>query len=444
MRNREVTTLHRGVTIVALIIATGVAYHSAAAPEAKLLPDDAEAFDRFGSGVAVGGDTALVGAEARHDQASNGGAVYEFTYSAGRWTQTAKLLPTYVQESLAFGGELALDGDTLLIGARGDSRNGLYAGSVFEFRRTGGSWAQGYTLFAEDGEDQDFFGEAIALDGDTAVIGVSRDDDFGSDSGSVYVFVRSASTWFQQVKIRAPDARSGDRFGEAVALDGDTIVIGAPGRHEAVASSGAVYVYTWTGTIWMLQTKLAPLVAQIGAEFGGALALDGDTALVGADGERSEDGMLSGAGAAYAFTRQGTGWSQGTRLVAADSSAVARFGGRVALEGDTGLISAIGDDQAGPDSGAVYVFQYVAGEWLQDDKLVAPDGGSELRFGDAIALDGALGIVGAKEDDDNGFLSGSAYVFRPLLSADVPAHDRVGFALLVLAMLGAGAYLLRS
>ena len=140
-------------------------------------------------------------------------------------------------------------------------------------------------LTASDGAAYDLFGFSVSISGDTAVVGAWADDDAGAESGSAYVFVRIGSTWSQQAKLTANDAAAGDSFGESVSISGDTAVVGAGGDDDGGAGSGSAYVFVRIGSTWSQQAKLTANDAAVHDWFGGSVSISGDTALVGAFGD---------------------------------------------------------------------------------------------------------------------------------------------------------------
>ena len=244
-------------------------------------------------------------------------------------------------------------GDTAVIGARDDDDNGFNSGSAYVFIRTGTTWSQQAKLTAADAEAGDRFGNSVAVSGDTAIIGVREDDDKGRDSGSAYVFIRSGTTWSQQAKLTATDGAEEDKFGRDVAVSGDTVVIGSPLDDDNGARSGSAYVFIRSGTTWSQQAKLTATDGAASDEFGISVSVSGATALIGASGD--DDKGIS-TGSAYAFIRSVTTWSQQAKLTAADSAARDFFGFSVSVFGDTAVIGAYQDDDKGSESGSAYVF----------------------------------------------------------------------------------------
>ena len=380
--------------------------------EAKLLPGDGATNDFFGYSVALSGNTAVIGAFRDDDDVKgvDSGSAYVFTHSGTNWSQQAKLTAADGAANDTFGGKVALAGDTVVIGAIFHDAKGDNSGSAYVFTRSGTTWNQQVKLTAADTTANDAFGQSIALSGDTVAIGAPHDDDMGNDSGSVYVFTRSGSTWSQQAKLTAADGAEGDVFGISIALSGNTIVIGADLNDEKALNAGAVYVFTRSGNSWSQQAKLTAADGEETDIFGVRVALSGDTVLISA--RRDDDDVMGiDAGSAYVFTRTGTRWEQQVKLTASDGAADDRFGRSVALVGDTAVIGAMFQDDKGDKSGSAYVFTRSGSTWSQQAKLTAADGAVGDVFGWSVALSGNTAVIGAARDDDNGNDSGSVYVF---------------------------------
>ena len=307
-----------------------------------------------------------------------------------------------------FGFSVALSGNTAVVGAFLDDNRVSDSGAAYVFEKIGGVWAQTAKLTAADGAAFDWFGFSVAVSGNTAVIGSVFDDDRGTASGSAYVFEKFGALWSQTAKLTAADGAHSDEFGFSVALSGNTAVIGVKGGDGLVADSGSAYVFEKIGGVW---TQSAKLTAADGAEhdqFGFSVAVSGDTAVIGS---RNGDGLVANSGSAYVFEKFGGLWSQTTKLTASDGTQFNEFGFSVALSGDTAVIGAKGDDDRGTASGSAYVFEKIGALWSQTAKLTASDGAQFDEFGVSVALSGDTAVIGARNDDDLGFNSGSAYVF---------------------------------
>ena len=256
-----------------------------------------------------------------------------------------------------FGVSVAVSGDTAVVGATLDDdacpTNRLCnSGSAYVFVRSATTWIQQAKLTASDAAAEDFFGVSVSVSGDTAVVGAFADDDAGSNSGSAYVFVRSDSTWTQQAKLTASDAAASDFFGLFVSVSGDTAVVGAPEDDDAGSSSGSAYVFVRSGTTWTQQAKLTAGDAAAFDDFGFSVSVSGDTAVVGAP---VGDGAVTNSGATYVFVRSGTTWSQQAKLTASDGALFDDFGFSVSVSGDTAVVGAHRNDDPGVDSGSAYV-----------------------------------------------------------------------------------------
>jgi FG-GAP repeat len=381
------------------------------AQEAKLTASDAAAGDLFGSNVAINGETAVVGARGDDTAAgTNAGSAYVFVRSGTSWSEQAKLTAGDAAAADDFGISVAIDGDTIVVGADLDDDAGSFSGSAYVFVRSGTSWSQQAKLTAGDAAAGDQFGFSVGISDETVVVGaVSDDTAAGTDAGSAYVFVRSGTSWSQQAKLTAGDAAAFDLFGFAVGINGETVGVGAPGDNSA---AGSTYVFVRSGTSWSQQAKLTASDAAAGDNFGrNAVRISGDTLVVGAPFDAT--GAGADAGSAYVFVRSGTSWSQQAKLTASDAAAGDLFGLSVGISGDTVVAGARADDDGGTDSGSAYVFTRSGTSWSQQQKLTASDAAAGDSFGLAVSISGNTVVAGASNDDDGGTSSGSAYVFAP-------------------------------
>ncbi len=295
----------------------------------------------------------------------------------------------------AFGFAVALSGDRALVGVPFDDDKGENSGSAYVYEWGGSSWVEVAKLTASNGAEGDYFGRSVSISGNWAFVGAPFDDNNGQSSGSVYVYGWDGSSWVEVAKLTASDGAAGDQFGFAIALEGDRALIGAYGNDQ----TGAVYVYEWNGSSWVEQTKLTASDGAFLDSFGYSVAIAGDRALVGA--YRADN-----SGAAYVYEWDGSSWMEVAKLTASDRSQNDDFGAAVSLSGDRALIGARDD---GP--GSVYVYEWDGSSWGEMARLTASDGAAGDQFGFAVALDGNWALIGALNDDDKGSNSGSAYVF---------------------------------
>ena len=397
----------------------------------KVTASDAANSDNFGGSVAIDGDTVVIGASGT----GTGGAVYVLRTSDGgaTYAQVAKLMATDGAASDSFGVSVAIDGGTIVVGASGDddasscTDDACNSGSVYVFR-TIDDWATHteIKLTATDAAVRDIFGISVAIDGGTIVVGAYGDDVDGSYSGAVYVFRTSdgGATYIEAAKLTVSDAGASDYFGISVAIDGSTIVVGAEGDDD----SGSAYVFHTSdgGATYGQVVKLTAADAASNDYFGRSVAIDGGTIVVGAYGDDP-------GGSVYVFrtTDGGATYGQVAKLTAADAAAYDYFGGSVAIDGDTIVVGAHWDDDAGDDSGSAYVFRTTDGgaTYVQVAKLTASDAAASDWFGISVAIAGdtvvvgASGdVVGAEGDDD----SGSAYVFSTTAALGSDSATRAG------------------
>ncbi len=303
------------------------------------------------------------------------------------------------------------------------------SGAVYVFVRSGTTWSQQAKLTASDASTNASMGRSVAIEADTIVVGAQGDSAAGFGSGAAYIFVRSGTTWSEQAKLTASDAAANAQFGSSVDISGDTVATGAEGDDHAGTNTGSAYVFVRSGTTWSEQAKLTASDAAAGDQFGReAVSVDGDTVVVGA---RADDDAGAASGSAYIFTRSGTTWSQEAKLTASDAAFVDTFGWSVAVEGNSAVIGAPNDD----NKGSAYYFIRSGTTWTEQFKLLASDGGGGDTFGRAVAIDEGVAVVGAAQNSVVGTRSGSAYVFEvatneaPMANAAGPYSGSEGSAI---------------
>jgi cysteine-rich repeat protein len=394
-----------------------------------------------------------VGGEQTNEGATESGAVYVFRRTGTAWKQEAYLKASNTETGDFFGTSVALSDDTLAVGAsyedsatqgvggNQDDNSAISSGAVYVFRRTGTDWQQEAYLKASNTGGSDYFGHSLALSGNTLAVGAWReasaaqggqgdqDDNSAPGSGAVYVFRRTGTTWQQEAYLKASNTGAEDLFGFSVTLSGDTLAVGAYVEDSAAQGvdgnqadnsapdSGAVYVFRRTGITWQQEAYIKASNTGVGDLFGYAVALSGETLAVGACFEASAARGVGGnqadngapdSGAVYVFRRTGIAWQQEAYLKAINTDAGDEFGCSVALSGETLAVGArfeasaargVGgnqDDNAAPDSGAVYVFRRTGTTWQQEAYLKASNTGTEDWFGWSVALSGDTLAVGAR------------------------------------------------
>jgi len=306
--------------------------------QAKLTASDASAGDNFGWSVDIDGDTVIVGAYAETNDIQFEGSAYIFTRSGTTWTQQAKLIASDRQVNDFAGYDVSISGDTAVFGAVQEDTGFNDAGAVYVFTRSGTTWTQQAKLQASGREANQRFGEKVEIDGDTIIVG-ARDDTPSTDAGAAYIFTRSGTTWTQQARLQGSDLQASDLFGLSVAIDSDTAVVGAFNNDTGGANAGAVYVFTRSGTTWTQQAKLQSSPVEAGARFGQSVAIENGTIVVGADRD-STTGLYRGS--IFIFTGSGSTWTQETNIQASDASNTMYLGFRSGISGNTIITGAHG------------------------------------------------------------------------------------------------------
>jgi len=392
--------------------------------QAYLKASNTGAGDRFGTSVAVSGDTIVVGAPGEDSANSNqtdnttgnAGAAYVFVRNGTNWSQQAYLKASHTDGGDQFGASVAASGDTIIITAPGDGNGGSFSGAAYVFIRTGTNWSQEAYLKASNPNAFDCFGgiigarfvqssSSVAISGDTAVIGAFQEDSNATgvngnegdnsavNSGAAYVFVRTGTNWSQQAYLKASNTGSGDFFGFSVAISDNTIVIGAPfessdatgvngNQSDGAQDSGAAYVFVRNGTNWGQQAYLKASNTAAGDGFGRAVQVSSDLIIIGAHQEDSDATGVNGdqnnnnasvSGAAYIFLRNGTNWNQHVYLKASNTGDHDYFSQSLTISGDTIIAGAYGEkssatgvngdqsDNSLLNAGAAYIFTGLGG-----------------------------------------------------------------------------------
>jgi uncharacterized protein (TIGR03437 family) len=323
----------------------------------------------FGAPVAVSGGTVGVGAT------GSTGAVYVYTQTGNTWSQQATLTAADGVSGDHFGSGLAVNGGTIVVGAAG--KNNL-AGAVYIFTQTGGAWSQQAELTAPVGATYDSFGASVAVSGGTVVVGAALHN---HRAGAIYVFTQTGNQWSQQAELTPSDVTANDFFGNVVAVSGDTAVVGDSTKNTG---RGVVYIFTRTGGTWNPPSELSAGDGEPNDFFGTSVAMSGGTVAVGAPYHNQS------AGAVYMFTQNGAGWSQQAEVTASDAAPYDNFGEGVAVDGGVMRVGACPGDAtpefsaayvfqlpiAAPVNGASLVAGPIApGEVIALFTSLGPDGG---------------------------------------------------------------------
>ncbi len=377
-------------------------------------------FPGLGGAAAFDGETALVGASGddiggNEDQ----GAAYVFGRQDEEWVEQAQLVASDGAPFDAFGDAVAIDGDTAVVGTkRADIAGEGDQGAAYVFQRFGDRWTEVQKLVASDGAELDNFGHAVAIEGDTIVVGALSADIEGVSQGAAYVFVEDGGVWFEAQKLFDPDGELADLYGNDVVLQDDTLLVGAFSANiDGDPGRGAAYVYVRSDGTWILEQKLLATDGEDTDLFGSSVALDRDAALVGA-WQKDLDGNAR-QGAAYVFRRTGTSWAEEQRLTASDGQEDGFFGKEAALLENVSLVAAERDFPGNPQQGVVYEFRPVGGAWVEIQSFTAPQGNGIDGFGHSISLSADRVLIAHPGEVAFPPPGGSAWIFlRPILFQD--------------------------
>jgi hypothetical protein len=364
--------------------------------EQKVVPDDGVGDDGFGYGAAVDGTTAMVGeAHATINGNDAQGEVYVFRKSGGQWVLTQKLMASDGHADDSFGGDIALAGNTAIIGATGVNND---RGAVYIFTNSGGTWSQAQKLTASDGAVLDWFGYSVAFSGTRLVVGARNAK---GDRGAAYFYDGSSGAWVLRAELTPGDVQSQDYFGNSVAISGTTALVGAFNINGA--NAGAAYVFSNSSGTWIQTQKLTPSDGQRGDWFGFAVALNNTTAAIGAS-QAVVNGQLD-QGAVYVFNNSAGTWTETQKLTATDGTEFDLFGWNVAINGNAILAGATG-------ANAAYFFVQSQGTWSQKAELMASDfTGNGIAYGWAVDFVGRTTLVTAPFSIVNGKMEGAAYFY---------------------------------
>jgi cyclophilin family peptidyl-prolyl cis-trans isomerase len=337
---------------------------------------------------------------------------------ANQWLDSGNSSPLKVTASDGgagdwFGFAVAVDANFAIIGA---PRDDSYTGSAYIFEYNDGNWTQQAKLTASDGEVGDNFGGAVSISANHAIVASPRAD---SNTGSAYIFDYKDGNWTQQAKLLAYEGEVEDWFGQSVSISGDCAIVGAKLHDLSVGDAGAVFIYYRNegGTNnWGLNFGFTPEDATINDNFGYSVSINGEYTIIGAIGDDPCHSSPNYTGSAYICKYDGTYWTKQAKLIADDGAQSDRFGWSVSIDGHYAIVGAPYDDDNGSNSGSAYIFEHNSINpdiWNQVTKLTASDAAAGDYFSYSVAIGGGRSIVGAYGNDDNGSNSGSVYIFEP-------------------------------
>ena len=385
--------------------------------EIKLAAPSPDANDWFGYSVSLDGDTPVVGTPGDDETKTSSGAVYFF--SILKYLED-KITASDADQDDRFGRAIDLDGDTAIIGAWKEAEGGTDAGAAYIFQKIGTSWVEKKKIVASDAAEDDNNAWSVGISGDTAIIGSDLNDEAGSDAGAAYIYrdTSPGGDWstVSETKIMAADTVADDSFGWAVDICNDTVVIGAPFKSDKGYKSGAAYVFRRVGSSWVEKTKLDPPDIDNYDLFGHEVSANDNAVLIGS---YMNNGSCDYSGSAYIFrdTSLAGDWSSTAtvKITASDGAESDSFGYSVSLDGDNAVVGARLTDETAQNTGAAYLFHDTSpgGDWssFTEKKINASDASADDWFGYSVDIQGNRIITGAPQKDLSGYDDGAAYVY---------------------------------
>lgn len=377
----------------------------------KLAPAPGQPNGYFGTAVAADGDVAVVAA-------LNEGKAHVLRWTGANWARESQLVP-WGTSGTVYCVAVAIQNDTAVVGARWYPSGQPRAHAAFVFRRSGTQWVPAAQLRPWDLDASEAFAEAIAIEGELIVVSAALWDDNpnSTGTGAAYVYRKNGDSWLAEIRLEPPGP-SMYRTGQRVAASGDVVILSAAQASYNSVASGIAHVYRWDGAAWNHEAVLAPGDPNSLDFFGMDVAVKGNTAVIGA---WQDDEAGSNAGAAYVFDFDGSAWLQTAKLM--DPSAVDwdQLGAAVAYDGRTIVVGATGTTILASRRGGLYLFHKAGSTWTLDARLTPAGESLSLGLGYNVAISGPIAVAGAYYDDQIAQDAGAAYSLH-LPDAD---HDGV-------------------
>lgn len=435
---------------------------------AYIKPNDNFSSNNFGTAFSLDGDTLAVGVPFKD---SSKGGVYVYRRDVTGWVTEDFILDGSIEDGDQFGSSVYLSYDTLAIGAPFSDSSGttittnpvndnsvLESGAVYLYTRSGVNWDLEAYFKAANAGGNDQFGKGLAIHRETLAVaaigedndetaitsiqntsGVGGDDNSALESGAVYIYTRSGTSWIQEAYIKADNSDAGDNFGYSLSLHGNLLAVGAPNESSSQTSitsagstdnsalnSGAVYIFSRSGNVWAQEIYLKAPNAENSDLFGFSVSLEGDKLAVGSPYEDSvktgiasssgvDDNTSSASGAAYVYKRTGSSWALESYIKPEHNDLSTFFGWSVSLKGETLIVGALGDNNlmqsitnsgvipsgTTNSAGAAYVYKSAAGTWSREAYLKPTNLASMDKFGSGVAISGDTIAVSAPFEDGN-------------------------------------------
>ena len=404
----------------------------------RIFSSNAANGDNLGGDVDVDGDRAVIGSRFDDEVSNNAGAVYVYLRNPDthKWSFEDKLFMTGAEAGDNFGTSVAIDGDTIVVGAPQDDINEVaFKGSAHVFTRGPGGWDNGVELLPEDDNlKYENYGISVDIDNGTIVVGVAYDDDIDDNptsgaTGSAYVFEKNdLEEWARAAKLLPPTIADHQNFGWSVAIDRGTIVVGAP--HWTASGIGEAYEFGRLDGVWQNTAERLPATDNLDADnFGWSVAISGEIIVVGARFDDNAEGDDFGSITIFEFSSGD--WINEGKWWASNGEPGDLFGIDVATNGEVVIAGAQKNEQF--NRGSAYLFSKSGSAWVEDDVIGPSSNPSNVstvqHFGSSVALDSSTLIVGAPTSDVYNapnfiFVAGAAFAYGINATA-IPSFDGI-------------------
>ncbi len=383
----------------------------------SLFPTDGGPFDWSGGSVAVSGDWMFTSSRNQFSGPfQQGGAAYAYRRINGSWTQVQKIVPSDVSNSFLFAERIAIDGNVAAFSALGATVDGVtLAGAIYVYRNINGVWTFEQKLIADDNRQQRF-GDSLAILGDTIVAGATLAPSSANPIGAVYIFNRTANGWSQSQRLVATDTITTTQFGYSVALDNNVLVIGTPFNPSGGSLGGDVYVFNRANGVWSQSQKLSGPNPTGFRQFGRSVDIDGDYLAVGAS--HVDIGTAADAGSAYVYQLLDGQWVLQSELINESPIPGGGYGTTISISGQSVLVGELGNSTFTNPFGAVHAFISIDEQWYERAVFTGSPAGAGSNFALSLDHDGNTAVVGSFLSGAFGAQSGASFVYD--LSALTP------------------------
>ena len=386
--------------IISIIIASSLI------AESKIVASDGQTDDRFGKNVVTTDNWVIVSANRDDDNGLNSGSVYAYYIDNDNFEEY-KIQPLDGTSDDYFGKSISIDNNWLAVGSVYDDENGIKSGSCYVFYFNGLNWIQHSKIIPSDGSPYDRFGYTVDIKNDILIVSAVYDDDFGNDSGSVYIYRKINNVWEFEQKIFSPDIEEEDLFGLSLSIHDDIILASSVYDDDFGDNSGSVNSFVYTNSGWVHSQKILPSDGNEFDLFGNSIDQSDNILAIGSF---YSDSDFNNSGSVYIYTKNDNFFEFSLKIQAYDASLNDKFGQMVTVYENWVAVGSLNNDN-GINSGSIYIYNILNEEINASQKITASDGNEYDEYSISASLNNHKLVVGAHFDDDLGDDSGSIYLY---------------------------------